>query len=103
MDIQQLRAEVISFRDQRNWGALNTAKDLAIALSIEAAELNELFLWKTDAQVGEMLGDRLVRERLADEMADVFIYLLALSDRTEIDLAESVSLKLQKNALKYPV
>lgn len=74
-----------------------------MALAIEAAELQERMLWKSEGQLDEALDDPEQREYLADEMADVLGYLLLLADRTGIDLGQALRRKVEKNAVKYPV
>lgn len=101
--LQELRELVLRFRDERDWAQFHTPKDLALGLQIEAAELAELFLWKDRAQASESMGDAAFREQLADELADVQTFLLYLADAAEIDLADAVRVKVEKNALKYPV
>jgi NTP pyrophosphatase (non-canonical NTP hydrolase) len=92
--IQKLR----EFRDARDWGQFHDPKNLAIALSIEAAELNELFLWKNDAALSEVNAAR-VRE----ELADVFAYALLLADHYGFDPTRIVEEKMTKNAVRYPI
>lgn len=100
---EALVAEAIRFRDERDWKQFHAPKDLALGLSIEAAELGELFLWKTRSEAGEALGDPAFRTRLAEEMADVQIYLLYLSEAAGIALPDAVRSKIAKNGEKYPV
>ncbi len=94
VDIDYLKEKVVEFRDERNWISYHTPKDLSISVAIEAAELLELFQWK-DKDYDET--------RLEEEMADVLIYLLSLSDVTDIDLEKAVLKKIEKNREKYPV
>lgn len=96
--MQDLQEAVIKFRDERNWGQFHSAKDLAISLNLEASELLEVFQWKSSEEATEtkML-------EMKEEIADVMIYLLMLSDKLNIDLEEAVHAKLRKNAEKYPV
>ena len=75
-DIQELIDLLVQFRDDRDWGQFHDSKNLALALSIEAAELNELFLWKKDSE-----SKNIDRERLKEELADVFAYALMLAER----------------------
>lgn len=100
---EELRERVIAFRDARDWEQFHTWKDLAAGLQIEAAELAELFLWKSDSEVTAALQDAETREALADELADVQTYLLYLAHAARIDLAEAVRAKVAKNEAKYPV
>ena len=101
--IAELRQAAIRFRDERDWAQFHNPKDLALGLSIEAAELCELFLWKTPTEVERALADGPLRQRLADEMADVLIFLLYLSHATGVALPDAVRAKLTANAVKYPV
>jgi NTP pyrophosphatase (non-canonical NTP hydrolase) len=86
------------FRDERDWGQFHDSKNLALALSIEAAELNELFLWKKESE-----SEAVDQERLREELADVFAYAIMLAGRHGLDVSEIVKEKIVKNALKYPV
>jgi len=70
---------LIRFRDERNWAQFHNSKDLAIALSIEAAELNEIFLWKNPEEVGEI--EQVERQKIADELADILVYALMFAHR----------------------
>ena len=86
------------FRDDRDWSQFHDSKNLALALSIEAAELNELFLWKKDAEC-----EGVDKQRLKEELADVFAYSLMLAGRHGLDISEIVKEKIALNAQKYPV
>jgi len=91
------------FRDDRDWAQFHTPKNLAAAIAIEAAELQERFLWKTDTEVDQDLADPAKRAGVADEIADVVMFALLLADRLGIDLAEAITTKLAANGRKYPV
>jgi NTP pyrophosphatase (non-canonical NTP hydrolase) len=93
--MQALTSALVAFRDARNWEQFHNSKDLALALSIEAAELNELFLWKNAEEVDEA--------KLRDELADVFAYALLLAFKHGFDVEEIVNEKIRKNEEKYPV
>ena len=97
-DIQELIDLLVQFRDERDWGQFHDSKNLALALSIEAAELNELFLWKKDADI-----EKVARDRLKEELADVFAYALMLAEKNNLSVSEIVKNKILKNAEKYPV
>ena len=101
--LADLVAAVCRFRDERDWAQFHTPKNLAAATAIEAAELQERFLWKTDAEVDHDLADATKRALVADEIADVVMFAMLLADRLGIDLAEAVSAKLAANEQKYPV
>lgn len=97
-DIQILIDELVKFRDDREWAQFHDSKNLAIAISIEAAELNELFLWKNGADAEEVDKDR-----LKEELADIFSFCLLLADKHKLDIKEIVLSKLRLNEKKYPV
>jgi NTP pyrophosphatase (non-canonical NTP hydrolase) len=97
-DIQLLIDELVKFRDARNWNQFHNTKDLALAISIEAAELNELFLWKTTEE-SELAN----RDKLKEELADVFTFSLLLAGKHGFDVKEIVLEKIKRNGEKYPV
>lgn len=88
--------KINQFRDERNWRPFHNEKDLALSLTLEAAELLELFQWKT--------ADEAIQntERLREELADVLIYAYMLADNLDFDIDEIIAEKLVKNAIKYP-
>lgn len=96
-DLASLTAEVIAFRDQRDWKQFHNTKDVSLSLLLEASELLELFQWKEGVAV-----DRVDKSRIAEELADVFYYALLLSHDAGIDLGEALRSKLKANDLKYP-
>ncbi|MES5955095.1 nucleotide pyrophosphohydrolase [Bacillus fungorum] len=96
--MEDLQKAVIRFRDERNWEQFHNAKDLAISLNLETAELLETFQWKSSQEAMETK-----MQEMKEEIADVMIYLLLLSDQLNINLEEAVHSKLIKNAEKYPV
>ncbi|HAY22061.1 MAG TPA: nucleotide pyrophosphohydrolase [Desulfobacterales bacterium] len=98
-----LQRRVLHFRQQRAWGPFHTPKNLAMAIGIEAAELQELFLWKKDDEIVELLSGDSYKTRIQDELADIFIFLLYLGEAVGIDLSEAMKAKLIKNEEKYPV
>jgi NTP pyrophosphatase (non-canonical NTP hydrolase) len=101
-DCRALTARLIAFRDERDWAQFHTAKNLMVSLALEAAELLELAQWKTDEQLDAALTDPALRTRLAEECADVFLYLLLLCERAGIDLPTAAAAKIDANAAKYP-
>lgn len=90
-----------TFAQEREWGPFHTPKNLACALSVEAAELLEHFQWLTDAQSQALTAEK--KREVAAEAADVFLYLLQLCDKLDIDLVDAAQRKLAANAQKYPV
>ena len=90
--------ELIQFRNERDWKQFHDSKNLALAISIEASELNELFLWKKDTEV-----ENINPEKLKEELADVLSFAFLLAEKHNLDIFDIVSEKIKKNALKYPV
>jgi NTP pyrophosphatase (non-canonical NTP hydrolase) len=93
--MDELLQALLKFRNERDWAQFHNAKDLALALNVEAGELLELYLWK-DAQQANP-------EKVKEELADVFAYAILLADKYGFDVKEIVLEKIQKNAAKYPV
>jgi NTP pyrophosphatase (non-canonical NTP hydrolase) len=98
-----LKQKVEVFRNDRDWLKFHNPKDLSMALSIEASELEELFLWKGQSEVSLVSKDKRQLGRVKEEMADICIYLLSLASVLKIDLSDAIVEKLAKNAAKYPV
>ncbi|AJY74288.1 nucleotide pyrophosphohydrolase [Paenibacillus beijingensis] len=96
--MNQLLLDIIRFRDERNWKQYHNPKDLAISISLEAAELLEHFQW-SDWQ--EAAQDK--RDDIADELADVLIYCFTMADQMGFDLETIIRSKMEKNARKYPI
>lgn len=94
-EIEELIKANRDFSDKRDWDQFHNGKDLSIALSIEANELLEAFLWKPAEDVNI--------EKVKEELADVFNYAFMIADKYQLDVKEIVMAKLKKNALKYPV
>ena len=94
-DTKNMIAALVEFRNDRDWAQFHNPKDLALALSIEAGELYECFLWKKAEDAN--------RDKVAEELADVFAYALLLAHEMNLDVEKIVQEKIQKNELKYPV
>jgi NTP pyrophosphatase (non-canonical NTP hydrolase) len=90
--------KINKFRDDRDWRQFHNEKDLAISISLEAAELLELFQWKSPEEVRENSI-----ERIKEELADVLIYSHMLASNLDLDIDEIIEAKLEKNNIKYPV
>lgn len=97
-DFKELLILLEKFRDERDWGQFHDSKNLALALSIEAAELNELFLWKKETE-----SEKVDQQRLREELADVFAYAIMLAGLHGLDISDIVKDKIKQNAKKYPV
>jgi len=99
--LKELTDVTLSFRDERNWKQFHTAKDLALCLSLEAAEVVELMQWRNGAALDAHLAEN--KESLGDELSDVLHALLLLAHDNGIDLGAAYVAKMRKNAVKYPV
>jgi dCTP diphosphatase len=102
IDVTSLTAELQAFSAERDWDQFHTPKNLAIALAVEAAELLEPFQWLTPEQATQVTADPDRSAQIAEELADVLIYLVRLADILGIDLNQAVAAKLADNARKYP-
>jgi len=102
MTISDLKKIVDSFVDERDWKKFHSPKNLAMALSIETSELMELFQWLDLEQSKEVMKSGEVREDALDEIADIFIYLLAFCNTNKIDISDALMKKMKKNIKKYP-
>ena len=100
MTIAELTDKIRAFRDARDWAQFHKPKDMAAAVAIEAAELQEHFLWKTHEESAE----HLVRhgDEVAEEMADIAIYLMLMADDAGIGLGQAIEAKLAINEKRYP-
>ena len=98
MDIKEIQDKLAKFAEERDWNQFHSPKNLAMALTSEVGELNELFQWLTEEQSNNVDNDE-----IRQEIADIFIYLLRLSDKLDIDIEEAVREKIEINAKKYPI
>lgn len=98
--LSELRDRIIAFRDERDWKQFHDLKNLAEAISIEAGELLELFLWKSTTEASDMSEAAL--DRIREEIADIFIFMIYFCHEARIDLLDAVSAKLSGNQAKYP-
>ena len=99
-ELHELRERLRAFVDARDWGQFHSPKNLAMALSVEAAELMEHFQWLNEQQSQTLSATQ--RQQVTLEMADVFLYLLRLADRLDVDLVASARQKITLNEQKYP-
>ena len=97
-DIKEIIAELIKFRNERDWAQFHDTKNLATAISIEAAELNEIFLWKDVKE-----SDAVDKEKIKEELADIFAYAFLLAEKNNLDVKQIVLDKIKRNGEKYPV
>ena len=101
--IHEIKDFIKKYCDERDWDQFHGAKELAVALIIEAAELLEPFRFKSDKEVEELFKNPQKREEIEDEMADVLYFLFRLAQRYDIDLSEAFERKMGKSAKKYPI
>ncbi|HVB02497.1 MAG TPA: nucleotide pyrophosphohydrolase [Chitinophagaceae bacterium] len=94
-DFEEITRQLIAFRDERDWAQFHNSKDLALAISVEAAELLELFLWQTPEKADP--------EKISEELADILAYAFLLAERYHLDIPQIMISKIRANALKYPV
>jgi dCTP diphosphatase len=97
-----LRQAVAGFVDNRDWRPFHTPKNLSMSIAIEAAELMEHFQWLTTEEAQEAVADPGERAAVADELADILIYCLSLSNALDLDITSAVLTKLQANEHRYP-
>ena len=102
MNIKNIQKQLSDFADERDWGQFHNPKNLAMALSVEASELVEIFQWLTPEQAEEIMNSS-ESEHVKEEMADIMIYLIRMADKLNIDLEKAVADKIVKNAEKYPI
>ena len=94
-DLNEVITKIKKFRDDRDWEQFHNSKDLALAISIESAELLELFLWKENEDVDQ--------EKLKEELADIVTFCLLLSDKHGLNMKQIILEKLTQNEAKYPI
>ena len=98
MNIKEIQDKLARFAEERDWNQFHSPKNLVMALTSEVGELNELFQWLTEEQ-----SNNVDKDEVRQEIADIIIYLLRLSDMLDIDSEEAVKEKIEINAKKYPV
>jgi dCTP diphosphatase len=99
--VPSITRKILKFRDARRWKKFHNPKDMAIAITLEASELLEHFLWKDPQECKERI--RKQKAEIRDEIADIAVYLFELAHNLDINLLEAMDEKLEKNARKYPV
>lgn len=102
LNINDLQKKIQQFATERDWQQFHTPKNIAMALTVEAAELLELFQWLTPEESLSMQDDPKWKERVGEEMSDVLLYLFRMADHLNINLPAAIENKMEKNAKKYP-
>jgi dCTP diphosphatase len=103
IDLKSLNQEIETFVQEREWDQFHSVKNLAMALSVESSELLEIFQWMREEESNRVHQDEKLIEKIEDEVADIFIYLLRIVSKTHIDLESSIRRKMDKNSRKYPI
>lgn len=99
-ELLMLRDRLRAFAAVRDWDQFHSPKNLSMALMVEVAELMEHFQWLTEAQSGNLVAEK--QAVVAEELADILLYLVRLADKLDVDLTKAALSKLDKNAVKYP-
>jgi dCTP diphosphatase len=102
IDNQKLAITLRAFAAERDWDQFHTPKNLATSISVEAAELLELFQWSRGQKDWDEINDPLIRTRVENELADIFLYVIRFADKAGIDLQAIAERKIGLNAAKYP-
>lgn len=100
--LEKLRSQVAAFADDRDWNQFHTPRNLLLALVGEVGELSEIFQWRGEVKPGLSDWKEEDKIHLGEELSDVLVYLVRLSDRCGIDLVTAVQEKMKRNAAKYP-
>lgn len=103
VSLSSLQEKVAQFVKERHWEKFHTPKDVSIAIAVEVAELLEIFQWKTNAEVKKLLKKPRFQNRIHEEIADILIYVLVLSNTLDINLSQVVLQKIKTNKTRYPV
>ena len=102
MNIDEIQKRLDKFAKDRDWEQFHNPKNLAMALSVEVAELVEIFQWSNSGGLDE-IKDEKIRKKIEEEIADIFIYLIKISGKLNLDLMKIIYEKIEKNEQKYPV
>lgn len=103
MDYTKLKTAAEKFASDRDWDQFHSVKNLSMALSVECSELLEIFQWMSEEDSNNVKNNPEKLEKVEDEVADIFVYLMRLSGKLNIDLEKAVICKMKKNESKYPV
>jgi len=103
MNIKDIQQKLRKFAEDRNWDQFHSPKNLSMALAAEAAELLEIFQWLTEEQSKDIVNSEKEIAQVKEEIADVFIYLIRLADKLNIDIEQEVLTKIALNEKKYPI
>ena len=102
-NFQEIKDKVKEFVRERDWEQFHHPKEVAISLSLEAAELLELFQWQEKQDLEDLKNDKELMKKLREELADIFAYAITVANSTDIDISEAIIEKLEHNKAKYPI
>lgn len=103
LNVKEIQGQLQKFADDRNWEQFHSIKNLVMALSVESSELLELFQWLSPEQSDNIKSRSEEYNKVEEEIADIFAYLLRLCDKLDIDIEKVIQDKMEKNAKKYPI
>ena len=103
IDVEKLNSVVSKFIEDRDWDQFHSIKNLSMALSVETSELVEIFQWLKEEDSNKVKDNLSLKTKVEEEIADIFIYLMKISVKANIDIEQAVLAKIKKNAEKYPV
>ena len=101
--IEDLKKRILAFAQERDWEQFHSPKNLSMAISAEAAELMEHFLWQSAESSRKEVLEEPLREKITEEIADILIFAIEFANISKIDIASAITEKMKKNALKYPI
>ncbi len=103
MDLKTIEQKLITFSEKRDWDQFHSVKNLSMALSVECAELVEIMQWMSEEESNRLVSTHEKHSQIKEEIADIFLYLVRICQKTGVDLEAAALLKIEKNELKYPV
>lgn len=103
VNLGELKKQVLSFAQERDWEQFHSPKNLSMALAAEAGELMEHFLWIDSEASRATVAEKQLRSAIEEELADVVIYALEFANQAGVDMTAAIESKLKQNAIKYPV
>lgn len=101
--LQEIKDRALAFTKERDWEQFHSPKNLSMAISAEAAELMEHFLWQTPEQSREDAQNPKLRSKIEEELSDIFLFAIQFANMTNIDISAAIETKMKRNAEKYPV
>ena len=103
INVEKINNEVTKFIEDRDWDQFHSIKNLSMALSVETSELVEIFQWLKEDESNNVSENPKMKLKVEEEIADIFVYLLRIATKSNIDIEDVVLAKIKKNAEKYPV